>query len=271
MQLRLARHLWGVDQPWEVCFPRLASEGYTLIECPLPAADDEARFRALRERHGLGYIAMVFTSGGSVSEHVASFRGQLARAAVLGARQISAHGGRDAWSAREGEDFYDEIVRIEADTPLPVAHETHRGRVFHSPWVTRDLLWRHPSLRLCCDFSHWVCVAERLDWDDADGSILRLCCERALHVHGRVGYEEGPQVPDPAAKEYERHVEQHLRWWEAIWSAQRARGMPESTFTPEFGPPGYLHTLPHTNVPVADLWQVCNWMAAKARSRFAAD
>jgi hypothetical protein len=37
------------------------------------------------------------------------------------------------------------------------------------------------------------------------------------------------------------------------------------TFTPEYGPPTYLHTLPHTQMPVADLWQVCLWAAARAR------
>ena len=42
-----------------------------------------------------------------------------------------------------------------------------------------------------------------------------------------------------------------------------------STLTPEFGPPPYLHTLPHTNVPVADLAAVCDWMASRQRDRFA--
>jgi hypothetical protein len=32
-----------------------------------------------------------------------------------------------------------------------VHHETHRGRVLYSPWVTRDLLPRHPTLTLVAD------------------------------------------------------------------------------------------------------------------------
>ena len=32
------------------------------------------------------------------------------------------------------------------------------------------------------------------------------------------------------------------------------------TIEPEHGPAPYLHTLPHTNVPVADLWAVNDWI-----------
>ena len=58
--------------------------------------------------------------------------------------------------------------------------------------------------------------------------------------------------------------------WDMIWKSQRARGLAESTLTPEFSPPPYLHTLPHTNVPVADLANVCDWMARRQIKQFAA-
>ena len=66
--------------------------------------------------------------------------------------------------------------------------------------------------------------------------------------------------PDPSAPEYLKHVETHEAWWRKMLAARAAAGQKETTITPEFGPPGYLHTLPHTNVPVADLRKVCNWM-----------
>lgn len=268
MELKAARSLWGVDLPWETSFAKFAEEGYALIETGLPAQTDEDRFRILLEKHRLGYIAMAFTGGASVKEHLESFRTQLTRAQKLGATKVTVHSGSDAWSLADARAFYSEIVKIERDASIAVGHETHRGRVFFNPWITRDLLNEFASVRLCVDLSHWVCVAERLNFD-ADGSILKLVADRAVHIHTRVGYEEGPQVPDPSAKEYQRHVEQHLKWWEQIWAAQRARGEKTSTFTPEFGPPGYLHTLPHTNVPVANLWNVCNWMAERVKQRFA--
>ena len=48
------------------------------------------------------------------------------------------------------------------------------------------------------DFSHWVCVCERLIEDQID--IVRQCAERCLHVHARVGYEEGPRSPNRAPR-----------------------------------------------------------------------
>jgi hypothetical protein len=41
-----------------------------------------------------------------------------------------------------------------------------------------------------------------------------------------------------------------------------------ATMTPEFGPDGYLHTLPFTNHPVANLNQINAWMAATERQHF---
>ncbi len=38
---------------------------------------------------------------------------------------------------------------------------------------------------------------------------------------------------------------------------------------PEFGPAPYMHTLPHTDTPVADLWTVNEFMAERLRTLFA--
>ena len=122
-------------------------------------------------------------------------------------------------------------------------------------------------MRLCCDFSHWCCATESLLHHST--AELELAIGRCIHVHARVGYEEGTQVPDPAAPEYARQLEAHEGWWDRIWQAHKARGEAFMTLTPEFGPPGYLHTLPYTNVPVADLDKVCQWMADRQVSRFA--
>jgi hypothetical protein len=78
-----------------------------------------------------------------------------------------------------------------------------------------------------------------------------------------------PQVPDPAAPEYATHLHAHENWWDQVWQSQRARGLTYSWLTPEFGPPPYLHTLPHTHVPVANLADVCDWMARRQTARFA--
>lgn len=269
MKLLLARHLWGVTLPLEIALPRFVVRGYEAIESPLP--DDAAAWRKSLIAHGLAYIGMIFTAGATAIEHAESFRTQAKKAIECGARQITAQTGSDTWSVDEAVSFYREITAIEADLPIAVGHETHRGRTFFNPWITRDVLLRCPAIRLCCDFSHWVCVAERLSWNGGDGLILELCASRAIHTHARVGYEQGSQVPDPAAPEYKSHLDAHLRWWKALWSAQQKRGDLISTVTPEFGPPDYLHTLPYTNVPVADLEKVCEWMADRVKQEFSAN
>ena len=106
-------------------------------------------------------------------------------------------------------------------------------------------------MKVVADFSHFVCVCERL-LEDREGDLATIMT-RAIHVHGRVGHEEGPQVSDPRAPEWAPHVERHFDWWTMMRKTARARGAESFTFTPEFGPPGYMQTLPFTRQPVADL------------------
>lgn len=268
MQFKLFRHLWGIETSWEQAFPRIKAEGFVGIESPPPAPPESHRFKSLLSTYGFEFIAQGFTVGDGVDAHLKSFRQQLALGKELGAVQMTVHSGSDAWSASESAAFYEQAIAIECESGMAVGHETHRGRVFFNPWATRDILQKFDHLKLVCDFSHWVCVAERPDWDDATGSILKLCAERCLHLHARVGYPEGPQVPDPSAPEYQNMLDIHEKWWETIWRSQLARGLKATTVTPEFGPPGYLHTLPHTNVPVADLWKICKFMADRLTRRF---
>ena len=59
---------------------------------------------------------------------------------------------------------------------------------------------------------------------DVDGwwpEVLGMLRDRVWLIHARVGYEEGPQVPDPAAPEYAGEVKCHMGWWEAIMKVQR--------------------------------------------------
>jgi sugar phosphate isomerase/epimerase len=208
----------------------------------------------------------------SVGEHVSSLREQvrlvkeIGREVEKGVPHVTVHSGRDWFTLKEAVEFYREAVRIEEGEGVVLAHETHRGRVFFNPWRTAEVLREVPGVKLCCDFSHWVVVAERL-LGGCEAEI-GLAAERCVHVHTRVGYGQGPQVPDPAAPEYAGAVAAHFGWWKTIWKSQRERGMKVSTFTPEFGPPEYLHTLPYTGVPVADLGRVCEWMRERVVGEF---
>ncbi len=267
MKLIIFRHLWGMTGDWEDLFPRLKAAGYHGIESALPARRDHRRFCSLLAKHRLEFIPQVFSRGGSAAEHVESLREQIAVAKTFAPRFINAHSGQDAFTEDDSARFFDGALGLEEESRIAIAHETHRGRILYNPWITSRLLTRFPELKLCCDFSHWVCVCERLIEDQT--GILRQCAKHCLHVHARVGYEQGPQVPDPRAPEYQRHLEAHEAWWRLVWEAQERRGCRISTLTPEFGPPEYQHTLPFTRAPVSCLEEICDWQARRQASNFA--
>jgi hypothetical protein len=66
-------------------------------------------------------------------------------------------------------------------------------------------------MKITFDASHWVCVAE--SYLDDQAAAMELAIERADHVHARVGYPEGPQVPNPRVAEWEQALQKHLYWW----------------------------------------------------------
>ena len=266
MKLVVFRHLWGVDESWETCFPKFRKLGYAGIESALPPADQRVRLRRLLARHQMRFIAQISTSGKDVAAHIAAFQKNVAEAARYKPVLINVHSGLDAWSEAEAVCFFEAALEIEAKAGVRVAHETHRGRILFNPWITQRLLNRFHGLKLCCDFSHWVCVGERLIEDQIE--IIRQSAARCIHLHARVGYEQGPQVPDPRAPEYARHLAAHERWWRIVWDAQKKHGDKISTLTPEFGPPDYLHTLPFTNTPVGNLEEICNWQARRQVAQF---
>jgi hypothetical protein len=262
VRLLLLRSLWGVTSPLPDAFRRFASRGYAGVETTLH--DDPPLVKSLVATHDFRLSGMVYTGGDGVDAHFDSLREQIDQWLKIGATQINAHSAKDAWPIAESVEFYGRCVEYERTLPIVVTHETHRGRAFFSPWATRDILTQVPNVRLCCDYSHWVCVTERL-LGDCD-EILRLAARHCGHVHARVGYEQGPQVPDPSAPEYARHLEAHERWWRMIWQTWADAGCEELTVVPEFGPPAYLQTMPHSNRPLADLNSVVEWMAERLRS-----
>jgi hypothetical protein len=273
MHLQLVRHLWGVDHAHglERYLPRWRDAGYEVIESSMQFSPDAAAVYRLLKVAGWRIIPQVFSRefapGGTVREHLDSLRRQVEEHLPLNPLFFNAHSGSDAWSSGEAEDFYGAAIELEQKCGVAIAHETHRQRYFGNPWATRDVLQKYPALKLTCDFSHWVCVAERL-LPDCD-AIIRLAARHCHHLHARVGFEEGPQVSDPRAPEWSRHVAAHEAWWDLIWESQHQRGMAVSTLTPEFGPPPYLHTLPYTQAPVADLADICDWQARRQQQRFA--
>jgi len=171
--------------------------------------------------------------------------------------------GSDSWPLPVALDFFGRALEFGKKAGTELSFETHRSRPTFHPWLTAELLRALPELRLTCDFSHWCVVCERLPDDEA---VLELAISRARHVHARVGYAQGPQVPDPRAPEYEAELLAHEGWWRRIAIAAAKRGQASLTVTPEFGPDGYLQQAPFSKRPVADLGELNRWMAQRQRA-----
>jgi len=274
MKLRVFKTLWGYPGEPSCAIADCRVDGFDGIEGQAPAGAGKRRdFRDKLEDTRLGYIAEICTAGSYVparsatpAEHLKSFRMQAAAALECRPLFLTVIAGCDAWPIAASVRFFRDAIRIANDFGVVASFETHRSRSLFNPWITRDILREIPEMRLTCDFSHWCCVCERLI--DTEPDVLALCASRACHIHARVGYDQGPQVPHPAAPEYRPALEAHERWWTQIWRAQATRSMEYSTLTPESGSDGYLHCAPFTQEPVADLTEINHWMASRQRARF---
>ena len=274
MQLKLFKTLWGFESPWSVAISEALVDGFDGIEAPVPEKPAAAEHwgEALRQANLL-LMAEICTTGNYVADrraslqtHIDDFSRGVGAAKIAGARAITCLGGCDAWPLETSVQFFDRAMEIADQQGVKVSFETHRGRTMFNPWVTVALLERLPSLRLTADFSHWCVVTERLL--STEEEELAVIMPHVDHVHARVGYEQGPQVPHPAAPEYRDAMSVHDSWWKTIWLLQHQRGTAVTTMTPEFGPDGYLQAKPFTGEPVADLREVNRWMADHQRQQF---
>ncbi len=276
MELKLFKTLWGCTDDIEVAIGQAMQAGFQGLEGAAPADPVSAqRWKTLLTDAGLDFIAEITTAGSYVpdrnaglQEHLHSLERKLEHSLRLDPLFITCLGGCDAWPEAKNVEFFARAMELAAAANCTISFETHRGRALFNPWVTDRIVAQLPELKLTCDFSHWCVVCERLM--DTELDVLKRLAPHALHTHARVGYDQGPQVPHPAAPEYQASLRSHQSWWELIWQQQVQRHWSFTTMTPEFGPDGYLHELPFSREPVADLWEVNQWMAQEERRHFAA-
>ena len=188
------------------------------------------------------------------TEHVASLEELIPRCAAAGPVLVNSQTGKDWFSFDDSRRIFERALELAEEHQVHVVHETHRGRPTFCTTETLRHVDALPTLRLTADISHWMCVHES-DLGDQEEALARVA-PRVDHIHARVGFAEGPQVPHPLAPEYEAALDAHLRFWKAVLNARRDEGREWFTITPEFGPPEYMPCLPFTGQPVADAWDV---------------
>ncbi|MGW8229364.1 MAG: sugar phosphate isomerase/epimerase family protein [Gammaproteobacteria bacterium] len=276
MQLKLFKTLWGFTGDFEVAIEQAVEAGFQGLEGAAPAdAKLAMRWKRLFDNAGLDFIAEITTAGSYVpdrnadlQEHLDSLESKLEHSLRLDPLFITCLGGCDAWPEAKNVEFFSRAMELANAANCIISFETHRGRALFNPWITERIVAQLPEIKLTCDFSHWCVVCERLM--DTELEVLQRLAPNAWHIHARIGYDQGPQVPHPAAPEYHYALRSHQDWWELIWRQQIQKHWSVTTMTPEFGPDGYLHETPFSREPVADLWEVNQWMAQEERRHFAA-
>ena len=177
---------------------------------------------------------------------------------------VNSHTGSDFYNFNQNMAFLKLADKLSNKYKIPVYHETHRGRFSYSIPETIKYLEKKETLNLTLDISHWMVVHESIL--DNREEFLKKIIRRSNHIHARVGFEQGPQINDPSAPEWENVIERHLDIWEAviqkIWNQNKS-----ATITTEFGPPGYMPTLPFTQKPISDQWKANVFIMDKLKRR----
>lgn len=261
--------IWGnKDIPVREFASKVKNAGYDGVELSLPLDNAERdRVMAALKEADLLYLGQHWeTVTLHFEEHKKAYTDRLYNLAKGNPILIDSQTGIDFFSFEQNMELVHAASAFTRDTGIQVVHETHRGKFSFAAHITRKFLEANPDLRIGADFSHWCSVGESL-LENQEKSV-DLAISRADHIHARVGFHEGPQIPDPRAPEWEEVVEKHIFWWARILERARNENREYFTISPEFGPYPYMTILPYTKQPVADQWEVNVYMMDMLKERF---
>ncbi len=247
---------------------KVKAAGYDGIEMAIPTNDrQKQQLRTLLDEFELEVVALQYAANGdSLAAYNESYRQHITSANDVKPLLINSHTGKDYFSTFDNQAILSEARVLAIKLDVKILHETHRGRFSFHAGTTQQYLQSHSDLRLVADFSHWCNVSESLleeQQQNVANAILRTD-----HIHARVGYNQGAQVNDPRAPEWEQALNAHLRWWDEIVEIKKSSQHEILTITPEFGPPPYMPVTPYKQVPMADQWEVNFWMKNFLKERY---
>ncbi len=263
---------WGSEHlSWDAFFQKAKQEGYDGIEYGIandtPASTLYDVWNSAA-RHSMFIIAQHYdTYDADYAKHYDTYAAWLEKMKPFKPVKINSQTGKDFFSFEQNSSLIEAAKTFTKQTGIEVYHETHRNKFSFAAHVTKEYLYKIPSLQITLDASHWVCVAESFLEDQLEA--LQLAIERTEHIHARVGYSEGPQVTDPRVSEWEYALRMHMNWWDKIAARKKHEGENTVlTITPEFGPYPYLVQLPFTRQPITNQWEVNVFMMQLLKERY---
>ena len=268
-ELKIFNTDWGFDGSRDAFCAKIKAAGYDGMETSWPdeAQDRDNLFAAL-QKHKLDVGFLCGAWGNNAEEHFINFKKLVDRAAKQTIQKplyINCHSARDFYSYEENKKFIDYTTALSKETGVKILHETHRSRILFAAHITKQFIEKIPELKITLDISHWCNVHESLLGDQEE--TVNIAVQRTEHIHARIGYEEGPQVNDPRAPEWDYAVKKHFEWWDKVIERKKKNGEPMTVLT-EFGPPMYMQTLPYTLQTVSDQWAINVHMLQLLRKRY---
>jgi hypothetical protein len=257
MNLQFFCPRWGMAHlPFEDFIRKVKDAGYDGVEMDLPFDEKEKiGYLYTLKQYDLLLIGQHWeTVDADFETHKVNYEKRLRNLVTPQTLFINSQTGKDYYSFIENEALIKIADRISAESGVQIVHETHRGKFSFAAHVTKDYLRSIPQLQLTLDASHWCNVAETLLQDQQDA--ISLAIDRCFHIHARVGYSQGAQVPDPRDPLWKEALDTHVGWWKRVVAAKKTKGIETVTITPEFGAPPYMILLPDTHKPIIDQWEV---------------
>jgi len=262
MKIKYSFSYWGSDHLSPTQFinniaAAAGFEGAELFLNPSDAITDEflLAIETIRKQNPDFYfitLQLPFPQEDNVSSHIQVMEENFTKLAALNPLFINSHTGRDYFSFEDNCRIIDAAMNFSAKNGVRILHETHRGRFsFHAAKLI-PYLTKFPQMELVGDFSHFCTVSESML--EGQEEIINRIIPQVAHIHARVGFEQGPQVNNPAAPEWQNHLEKFLFWWQQIIAAKKKQGQTVFTITPEFGPAPYMPTAPFSQEPLSNQW-----------------
>jgi sugar phosphate isomerase/epimerase len=261
---------WGYEGTLDSFCTKVKKAGYDGIEMwwPMEHQEQELLFAALK-KHDLAIGFLCGVGEEDASKHIAAFK-NMVNSVLENAQQkplyINCHSGKDYFSFDANNEIIEFTIAQSKKSGIPICHETHRSRMLYSAPNTKLFMEKNEALRITLDISHWCNVHESLLHDQE--KTVQMALTRTDHIHARIGHAEGPQVNDPRAPEWETTVQRHFEWWDAVVQMKIKNGATTMTFLTEFGPPNYMPTMPYTQQPLSNQWEINVYMMQLIRKRY---
>jgi sugar phosphate isomerase/epimerase len=264
LQIKYCCTYWGSEKDTpDVFVNKVLLAGYNGIEIFLPSLNDNFTNAFIEEVEGVMnkntdflFIAqhIVALENTPINDYINKVKKNLTELTAFQPSFINAHTGKDYFSFDDNCRLIEAALNISNKTGIRILHETHRGRFSYHTASLLPYLQKFPEMELVGDFSHFCTVSESMLEEQEE--MIQQIIPHIAHLHARVGHEQGPQVNDPFAPEWENHFKIFEKWWEAIVQYKKQKNTQIFSITPEFGPLPYMPSMPYTKQPLSNQWDL---------------